>query len=465
MKRKISNQFLANYLLMFIISGMLSLCAFLLLSFAGSVLEMNLEKNKYTAQQLMKDEYTKIDYTQVVENGGGLQIIDQTGRVLLTKGINTIEKDTLTMSELTAFFTQSKQVGMPFSYSIAYNENKAFWLIVTFPTSVRIDIALAHNSQYPSQDNDEVNAAIIAVVIFYLLLLMGVTFIYSKLSSISIIKPLRELSDSVRLFRDGNYSIRVNLKQKNEFKEIQDVFNDMAQRIEEERTIKDLFENNRKKLIADISHDLKTPLSNILGYADLLLNDAHLSDEKRREFLNTIYVNSTRANNLITDMFELSKLDSPEFKLRLLRTDVCEFLREQVIELLPVLEQSGYTLDWRIPQEEIFKELDAKHMSRVFQNLAANTLHHTPIGTHVVISLEKTNEAVIITYKDNGGGIPCDQADTVFDPFIRGDASRHSEGTGLGLAIVKKIILAHGGDIRLINDAGHCSTFVITLNN
>ena len=129
MKRKISNQFLANYLLMFIISGMLSLCAFLLLSFAGSVLEMNLEKNKYTAQQLMKDEYTKIDYTQLVENGGGLQIIDQTGRVLLTKGINTIEKDALTMSELTAFFTQSKQVGMPFSYSIAYNENKAFWLI------------------------------------------------------------------------------------------------------------------------------------------------------------------------------------------------------------------------------------------------------------------------------------------------------------------------------------------------
>ncbi len=464
MKRKISNQFLANYFLMFIISAILSLCAFFLLSFAGNVLEMTLKKNSFTAQSLMQDDYESINFTPVIENGGGAQVIDQKGNIVLSEGIDTIDQEQLTMSELTELLTESQRIGIPYSYNIAYNENKNFWLVITFPTSVRIDIAIAHNTEYASKDSEGVTTAIVAVVLFYLLMLTIVTFVYSKLSSIGIIKPLRQLSESVQLFRNGNYSTRVDFKLKNEFKDIQDAFNDMAEQIEEETAMKEQSENNRKKLIADISHDLKTPLANTMGYAELLIRDNNINDEQQRAFLQTIYQNSLRANNLIIDMFELSKMDSPDFKLQISHIDVCEFLRQQIGEIVPQLEQSGYTYEVHIPEEEIFADIDMTHMQRMIQNLTANTLQHTPKGTHIVIYLSKQNDEIQISYSDNGGGIPDNLTDHIFDPFVRGDAARSTQGTGLGLAIVNKIVAAHGGSIRLENNNNGCS-FIITLKS
>lgn len=465
MKRKISNQFLANYFLMFIISAILSLCAFLLLSFAGNVLEMTLKKNHFTAQNLMRDDYERIDFAPVIDNGGGVQVIDQQGNIVLSEGINTIDKQHLTMSELTKFLTESQRISVPYSYNIAYNEDKSFWLVVTFPTSVRIDIAIAHNTEYASKDSEGVTTAIVAVVIFYLLMLSVVTFVYSKLSSIGIIRPLRQLSEGVRLFRDGHYSTRIHLNLKNEFADIQDAFNDMAEQIEQETAMREQSENNRKKLIMDISHDLKTPLANTMGYAELLIRDNDLSEEQQRAFLQTIYQNSVRANNLIIDMFELSKLDSPAFKLHMLRLDTCEFLRQQIGELIPMLEQAGYTFEFHIPEEEIFSHIDAKHMQRVIQNLSANTLQHTPKGTHIVVGLTELNDEIQIRYSDNGGGIPDELAGHIFDPFVRADDARSTQGTGLGLAIVHKIVAAHGGSIRLDNNYHNGCSFIITLKS
>ncbi len=464
MKRKISNQFLANYFLMFIISIILSLCAFLLLSFAGNVLEMTLKKNNFTAQSLMQDDYARINFTPVIENGGGAQVIDRQGNVVLSEGIDAISQDQLTMSELTKFLTESQRIGTPYSYNIAYNENKNFWLVITFPTSVRIDVAIAHNTDYSSKDSEGVTAAIVAVVLLYLLMLIIVTFIYSKLSSIGIIKPLHQLSEGVRLFRDGHYSTRIDLNLKNEFKDIQDAFNDMAQQIEEETAMREQSENNRKKLIADISHDLKIPLANTMGYAELLTRENNISNEQQRAFLQTIYQNSVKANNLIIDMFELSKMDSPDFKLRMSHVDVCEFLRQQIGEIVPLLEQSGYTYEFHIPEEEIFADIDVTHMQRVIQNLTANTLHHTSKGTHIVVGLSRQDDEIQITYNDNGGGIPDKLTDHIFDPFVRGDDARSTQGTGLGLAIVHKIVAAHGGSIRLDNIKNRCS-FIITLKS
>ena len=102
-------------------------------------------------------------------------------------------------------------------------------------------------------------------------------------------------------------------------------------------------------------------------------------------------------------------------------------------------------------------------MRRVIQNLISNTLRHTPKGTHIDIALSEETGKIVITYHDNGGGIPADIEDSLFNPFVRADMSRHTEGTGLGLAIVKEIITAHGGTIHLSRHEG--CTFVITLNN
>ena len=463
MNRKIENRFLANYALMFIISTMIALFAFMLMGFAGDVISKTLVKNNYTAKSMMKDDYRSIDATVIVNNGGGVQVINTNYEVVFTAGLNTISKSQLTVSEFTEFLIMSKSLGIPYSYSVEYNSKERFWLLVTFPTSIRIDFDIARNKDYASVDSQGVVGVIVAVVLFYLLLLAISTVIYSKLTSIGIISPLKKLSNSARRLRDGDYSARVDLNLKNEFGELQDIFNKMAEQIEQEISLRKQSEENRKNLILDISHDLKNPLASIMGYAELCNSKLDLSKSERDMYTKIIYENSLRANNLITDLFELSKMESSEYVLNKTKIDICEYLREEIGAFISTFDKFGFTYDFDIPEEEIFLEIDTKQMDRVFQNLVANAVQYNSEGTKVTISLFDQDREVAILFKDNGIGIPKEIAVELFYPFVRVDKSRNSEsgGTGLGLAITLKIIEAHGGSINLETDENCGCAFII----
>ncbi|HBW34580.1 HAMP domain-containing sensor histidine kinase [Desulfosporosinus sp. BICA1-9] len=358
MNRKIENRFLANYVVMFIISTMIGIFAFMLLGFANDLIAKTLVKNNYTAQNLMMDDYKSIDTTSVVDKGGGVQVINTNYEVLYSAGINTLLKDKLTTEEFTEFLVLSKSMGIPYSYSIEYNAKEQFWLVVTFPTSIRIDFAIVYNKEFASVDKQNVVGFLLAVILFYLLLLAISTVIYSKITSIGIVNPLRKLCNSARRLKDGDYTERVDLNLKNEFGELQDTFNAMAQQIEKEISLRKQSEENRKKLVLDISHDLKNPLASIMGYAELWGNKLDLSIEERDVYIKIIYDNSLRANNLITDLFELSKMESSEFKLCKTKVDVCEYVREEMGTAIPIFDKAGFTYDFDIPEEKIFVMLD-----------------------------------------------------------------------------------------------------------
>ena len=462
---KIENRFLANYVLMFIISTMIAMFAFMLTGFANDVISKTLVKNNYTAKSLMKDDYKSIDITSVTDNGGGVQVINTNYEVVFSEGLNTIPKDKLTTAEFTDFLIMSKSMGIPYSYSIEYNFKEQFWLVVTFPTSIRIDFAIVHNKDFPSVDTQGVVGVIVAVILFYLILLAITTVIYSKLTSIGIINPLKKLCISAKHLKDGDYSSRVALNLKNEFGELESIFNEMAQQIEQEISLRKQSEENRKKLILDISHDLKNPLASAMGYAELCYNKPDLTQNELRTYTKVIYENSIRANNLITDLFELSKMESSEFKIRKIKVDLCEYVREEMGTAILVFDKVGFTYDFDIPEDEIFVMLDKGQMHRVFQNLVANTVQYNPKGTKVVISLFDKGDEITIIFKDNGIGIPTEIAKDVFYPFVRADGNRNSQtdGTGLGLAIVEKIITAHSGNISLSTDETCGCEFRITI--
>ncbi|MFZ7132176.1 MAG: HAMP domain-containing protein [Eubacteriales bacterium] len=276
MRNKISNQFFINYLIVFLLSILAAIFALLLLSFADSVISKTLVKNQYPASLLMQDNYSKINVAHVVDNGGGLQIINEHYRVVHSAGINTLGHEQLTPSEFTDFLIQSKSKGVQYHYDILYNENEKFWLIVTFPASIRLDFSLVYNKEAASKDMDDVTGAFIAVIIFYLILLAIFAVIFSKFTSVRITRPLKKLCESTKRLKEGDYSTRVDLHLKNEFAELQDTFNEMAERIECETALRRQSEDDRKKMIMDISHDLKNPLASITGYAELCLNNQSL---------------------------------------------------------------------------------------------------------------------------------------------------------------------------------------------
>ena len=465
MNRKIENHFLVNYVLMFIISTMIAIFAFMLLGFANDVINKTLIKNNYTAKSIMLDDYRDIDTTSIVNNGGGMQIINRNYEVVYSVGINTIVKESFTTSEFTNFLIMSKSIGTPYSYSIEYNSKQQFWLLVTFPTSIRIDFAIVHNKDFPSVDTQGVLGFIVAVILFYLILLSISTVIYSKLTSISIINPLKKLCNSAMRLKEGDYSSRVDLNLKNEFGELENIFNEMAQEIEREISLRKQSEENRKQLILDISHDLKNPLASIMGYSEFCYNKTDLSNEEIDLYMKIIYENSLRANNLINDLFELSKMESTEYSINKSNVDLCEYMRVEIATFIPIFDKFGFIYDFNIPEKEIFLQMDINLMDRVFQNLVANTVKYNLRGTKVNINLFEQENEILIIFKDTGIGIPPEVAKNIFHPFVRVDNARNSQtgGTGLGLAIVKKIIVAHGGNISVETEENCGCEFLIIM--
>jgi signal transduction histidine kinase len=447
------------------LSILAAIFAFLLLSFADDVISKTLVKNIYPAKLLMEDDYNEIDSASVVQNGGGVQVINDKYEVVYSAGINTLDSNSFTTGEFTDFLVYSKSKGVPYNYDILYNSKENFWLIVTFPTSFRLDVSLVYNREAVSKDINNVSGVFMAVSLFYLILLGVFAMIFSRITSVRITKPLLMLCEGTKRLREGDYSARVNLNLKNEFEELQNTFNDMAEKIEIEVALRKQSEEDRKKMIMDISHDLKNPLASVIGYAELLSKKSTALDNEQNNYIQIILKNSQRSSRLLNDLFEFSKLESPDFTLKKSKTDICEYLRQICGELLPIIESAGFNYNFDIPEETIYVLLDVNQMNRVLYNLLDNALRYNPIGTYVSVSLHEDNNNAIILFKDNGIGIPEDMAKNIFKPFVRVDDSRNSNtgGTGIGLSITYKIIQAHEGSIDLNVDNDNGCTFNITL--
>jgi len=463
MKRKLSNQFLLNFLVFFLLTILATVLAFVMLSYASGLIAGSLAKNKYPASAIIKEDYRQIDASAVVQNGGGVQVVDKEYRVVYSSGLDTIGKDELTAGEFTTFLAESKS--KPYHYDILYQPKGEFWLIVTFPTSLRLDFSLVYNKEAAAGDFKRAGVAATVVVLIYLLILALFAFLYSRITAAGITVPLRKLCDGTRLLREGDYSARVELRLKNEFAELQNTFNEMAARIEQEISLRKKSEEDRRRLILDISHDLKNPMSSIQGYAELLMTKPGLTGQERNGHLEIILNNSKRANRLLTELFELSQMESPDFSLKLARTEICEYLRQICGELVPQLERAGFEYAFDICEDSIFVMLDPDRFGRIMQNLADNEVRYNPPGTLVTVSLTVQNGQVVIDFSDDGIGIPAHLGDNIFKPFVRVDDSRNSKtgGSGLGLSIAKKIAEAHGGDLTLSPNGNRGSTFRITI--
>jgi len=258
---------------------------------------------------------------------------------------------------------------------------------------------------------------------------------------------------------NGNHNVRMDFKAENEFLKIRDAFNYMAVKLEESEREKHKIEENRKRMFMDISHDLKTPITTICGYVKALDEGLVQDEERKKRYLHTIHEKSLRVTNLINNLFELSKLENTEIRLKKEKYDVVEFLRGIVAEYYEQIEEKRFILDLILPVGKISCDFDRKEMGRVLSNLLNNALEYNSEGTKIRIELKEIEEKIIIEIADNGVGIPEKLKEIIFEPFVRGDINRSSDGgTGLGLAIAKKIVEAHGGILNLCTNEGENKT-------
>nr|WP_309101772.1 HAMP domain-containing sensor histidine kinase [Fredinandcohnia onubensis] len=234
------------------------------------------------------------------------------------------------------------------------------------------------------------------------------------------------------------------------YKEMSENLKRTAEELEQKNREKTRLEESKKQMLADISHDLKTPITTIQGYSKVLYEGLVEDEEQTKKYLRYIYEKSIRVTLLIDELFMFSKLDSPDVPIQKEKKDICEFYRGVIAEHYDIFEEKDMELDIDITDEKIMYVFDQKLLNRALSNLLQNTNKYNPEETKVFLKLTKYEEKIVIEVGDDGIGIREDIARTLFEPFVRGDKSRmYDEGSGLGLAITKKIIELHKGNIRV----------------
>lgn len=295
------------------------------------------------------------------------------------------------------------------------------------------------------------------VGLYLLLMVLFVLIITNQLS-----KPLRLLQDAIDNFQTGTIT-NIDYDGPKEFKEMVNSFNDLSKRLRDSEQENKRLSDEKNKMLADISHDLKTPLTVISGYATAL-HDGLIKPEQVNDYLKVIYQKCDRVAVLINQFYEYSKLEHPEYSFELKKLNVAEFLRELLVDMFDELSVNGYELEVNFPDDEVgFIKGNEIQLKRVFENLISNTVAHTAKGTLLSFDMGCTSEKVLIRYQDNGGGISAEVADRIFEPFVVDDPARNKSGSGLGLSIAKKIVEYHGGTIVLEKYTANETSYLITL--
>ncbi len=280
-----------------------------------------------------------------------------------------------------------------------------------------------------------------------------------------VTKRLHRVTRSVRAFERGNYSQRIPIDSDDEVAELAAAFNRMADTIQ--KNIRELEKNAilRRELIANISHDLRSPLASIQGYLEtVLMKDDQLTPDERKRFLETILKNVTNLNQLVYELFDLSKFDAKQTQPHFEPFSIADLTQDVALKFQPIAEDKGIHLLTKLPVNLPFVYGDIGMIERVLSNLIDNALRYTKADGKVTIRLERKEDKVCVSVSDTGSGIPEEDLPYVFDRFYRVEKSRtrnSADGSGLGLAIAKKIIEAHSSTISVESkiDAGTIFSF------
>ena len=306
-------------------------------------------------------------------------------------------------------------------------------------------------------------------IFFALLISMGglMEFFFLRRIENRILKPIDKLQKGVEDIAGGNYDVRVESDVTNEISMLIDSFNEMARKLKEGETVKAEYEENRKDLIANISHDLKTPITSIQGYIEAIMEDKVGSPENLRKYLKIIYNNSSYINKLVDDLFLFSKLDMQKLEFQFAETRVRPFVQDLMEEFKIELEEKKieFLFSDKMEEERSFS-IDGKRLHQVFRNIIGNAIKYGPEENLSIKAEACLKEGgLCIRISDNGPGIPEDKLPHVFDRFYRIDMERTKDfmSTGLGLAIAKELVEAHGGSIDVSSVEGRGTCFTVLL--
>lgn len=282
-----------------------------------------------------------------------------------------------------------------------------------------------------------------------------------------IIRPLLELRKAARRVTEGNLDFEVKISGKDELGQLGMDFEEMRSRLKQSILVQQQYETNRKELITNISHDLKTPITAIKGYVDGILEGVADSPEKTEKYMRTIAAKASEMDHLIDELFLYSKLDMQKLPFSFESVAILPFLNDWAEELKVELEKQEVDLHITMNDGEAAQVLvDRDSFKRVLGNIIQNSLKYMDKGEkRITVQTSVELHRFTLAIGDNGPGIPPEAAEHIFERFYRAEQSRNTNtgGSGLGLAIAKQIIVEHGGAIYADSMEGEGTVIRIVL--
>lgn len=286
------------------------------------------------------------------------------------------------------------------------------------------------------------------------LVAVGLAILLGGLLAFTLTRSLRELTEATHQITRGKLGQQVKVRSKDEVGELASAFNRMSQDLAQTTQA-------RRQMTADIAHDLRTPLSILLGYTEAL-SDGKL--EGTPEVFNILHQETQQMNHLVEDLRTLSLADAGELSLLLQSASPPAILERVAVRHSLAVQQKEVKMRVEYAPNLPRVAVDLQRIEQVFDNLISNALRYTPQGGEIVLSGSAQGGRVLMRVTDNGSGIAAEDLPHIFDRFYRADKSRPLNGeSGLGLAIAKSIVEAHGGTIRAESTAGQGATFIVSL--
>lgn len=375
-------------------------------------------------------------------------IIDKNGKDIVNSGINGFQIDPRDLGKLSH--------GQSITRSYRDVNGKDQFLVSASPIIKKGTMIGAVYVFAPSKEVSHsltsIRSSLILSGVGALLLSLGFTFFLSR----KISQPLLRMEDATKKIAGGDLTARVKIPSSDELGSLGAAINELAIEL-------DRYRKNRSEFFADISHELRTPITYLSGYANVLEHELYKTDKERRHYLKIIGSEAGRLNKLIDDLFDLAKMEEGKIDLNLEQVDIANLLENAMTKAKLEASNKELSVNYQISGKNHLVLGDKFRLGQIFDNLLRNAVRYTEKG-HIAVNLEKKGDKEVIYIKDTGPGIPADEIDYIFERFYRVEKSRsrNTGGTGLGLAIVKQLVILHNGQIDVDSILGEGTQFTLT---
>lgn len=300
-----------------------------------------------------------------------------------------------------------------------------------------------------------VAAIILGVILVSAAICTAIDYLRRK---IMIERPMNEILDATDMMTRGNFKIDLIPKHSYEYFDEYDILKENLNKMANELSKSEVLKND---FIANVSHEIKTPLAVIQNYAKALKNPS-LDNEVKNKYLDNLTEACQKLNGLITNILKLNKLENQKLLPEIKEFNLSDLLANQVLQFESLIEKKEIDLVCEI-EEDLFIKSEESYLEIIFNNLMSNAIKFSNPKGMIYVGLKKEKQNYHITFKDTGCGMDKETGKHIFDKFYQGDTSRSKEGNGLGLALVKRVIDIIGGSINVTSQIGEGTEFRITI--